>query len=183
MGYDGSPHSAAHSWGSGTDASAADEPVNTDRYLLFGVLALQADLIDADQFAEACSAWAAKKATSLAGLLQERDWITAEERAHVEFLPERKPRKHGGDARAGLAAADDDQVRGLIAAADDFEVRRSIAELPQDDGPNLVSTLAYEPENRERRSSISEGHQKVREGPRPARDIRGYSCSNLGVAL
>ena len=30
---------------------------DTDRNLLFGVLALQADLIDAAQFAEACSAW------------------------------------------------------------------------------------------------------------------------------
>ncbi len=30
----------------------------TDRNLLFGVLALQADLLDPQQFAEACSAWA-----------------------------------------------------------------------------------------------------------------------------
>src|SRR5262245_45681426 len=29
--------------------------------LLFGVLALQADLIDAQQFAEACTAWSARK--------------------------------------------------------------------------------------------------------------------------
>ena len=32
--------------------------MDTDRNLLFGVLALQADLIDRQQFAEACSAWA-----------------------------------------------------------------------------------------------------------------------------
>jgi tetratricopeptide (TPR) repeat protein/tRNA A-37 threonylcarbamoyl transferase component Bud32 len=124
--------------------------MDTDRNLLFGVLALQADLIDADRFAEACSAWAAKKATPLAELLQERGWITAEERAHVEFLMERKLRKHHGDVHASLAAAADHRVRSLIAAADDFEVRRSIAELPQSDGPTLVSTLAYETENRER---------------------------------
>jgi tetratricopeptide (TPR) repeat protein/tRNA A-37 threonylcarbamoyl transferase component Bud32 len=124
--------------------------MDTDRNLLFGVLALQADLIDADRFAEACSAWAAKKATPLADLLQQRGWITAEERAHVEFLLERKLRKHRGDVHASLAAAADQRVRSLIAAADDFEVRRSIAELPQGDGPTLVSTLAYEPGARER---------------------------------
>src|SRR6516165_1249032 len=124
--------------------------MDTDRNLLFGVLALQADLIDADRFAEACSAWAAKKATSLAELLQERGWITAEERAHVEFLLERKLHKHAGDAHASLAAAADHRVRSLIAAADDLEVRRSIAELPQGNGHSLTATLAYDPENRER---------------------------------
>jgi hypothetical protein len=44
----------------------------TDRNLLFGVLVLQADLIDPSQFAEACSAWAARKVTPLADLLVER---------------------------------------------------------------------------------------------------------------
>ncbi len=124
--------------------------MNTDRNLLFGVLALQADLIDADRFAEACSAWAAKKAVPLADLLCDRGWITADERAHVEFLLERKLRKHHGDAHASLAAAADDRVRSLIAAADDVDVRRSIVDSPRDDGPTLVATLAYEPENRER---------------------------------
>jgi tetratricopeptide (TPR) repeat protein/tRNA A-37 threonylcarbamoyl transferase component Bud32 len=124
--------------------------VDTDRNLLFGVLALQADIIDADRFAVACSAWAAKKTMPLADLLHERGWITAEEQAHVEFLLERKLRKHHGDAHASLAAAADNRVRSLIVAADDFDVRRSIAELPQSNGPTLTSTLAYEPENRER---------------------------------
>jgi hypothetical protein len=36
--------------------------MDTDRNLLFGVLALQADLLDNNQFVEACSAWAARKA-------------------------------------------------------------------------------------------------------------------------
>ena len=72
----------------------------TDRNLLFGVLALQADLIDAARFAEACTAWAARKEAPLADLLVERGWITAEDRAHVERLLRRKLKKHGGDARA-----------------------------------------------------------------------------------
>ena len=38
----------------------------------FGVLALQADLLDSARFAEACSAWAARKEVPLADLLVER---------------------------------------------------------------------------------------------------------------
>jgi hypothetical protein len=43
---------------------AVSEPVHprladTDRNLLFGVLALQADFLDASRFAQACAAWAA----------------------------------------------------------------------------------------------------------------------------
>jgi hypothetical protein len=57
-----------------------------DRNLLFGVLALQADLIDSTRFVEACSAWAARKDLTLAQLLVERRWITDEDRAAVEHL-------------------------------------------------------------------------------------------------
>src|SRR5262249_24075368 len=79
-------------------------PPTADRNLLFGVLALQLDLLDARRFAEACSAWATRKDTPLADLLVERGWLTAADRADVERLLERKLRKQGGDARASLAA-------------------------------------------------------------------------------
>jgi len=124
--------------------------LDTDRNLLFGVLALQADLINAERFAEVCSAWAAKKSTPLADLIQERGWITPEDRAHVEFLLERKVRKHGGDAHASLAAAADDRVRSMIAEAEDFELRRSVTELPRNVGHTPVATIACHPETRER---------------------------------
>ena len=45
--------------------------MDADRNLLFGVLALQADLIDSAQFAEACTSWSSRKDTPLAGLLVE----------------------------------------------------------------------------------------------------------------
>jgi eukaryotic-like serine/threonine-protein kinase len=35
--------------------------IDTDRNLLFGVLALQGEMIDAGQLAEACTAWSARK--------------------------------------------------------------------------------------------------------------------------
>jgi serine/threonine-protein kinase len=55
-----------------------------DHNLLFGVLALQADLIDPCQFAEACAAWAERRQGSLADLLAERGWLTSAARAEVE---------------------------------------------------------------------------------------------------
>src|SRR5262249_24789664 len=59
-------------------------PMSTDHNLLLGVLALQADLLDAARFAEACSAWAARKEVPLADLLVERGWLTPADRSDVD---------------------------------------------------------------------------------------------------
>ena len=83
----------------------------TDRNLLFGVLALQADFLDAAQFAEACSAWAGSKGTSLADLLVQRGFLTAADRADVARLLDRKLKKHHGDVRACLGQITTDDVR------------------------------------------------------------------------
>ena len=61
--------------------------MSTDHNLLFGVLALQADLLDSSRFAEACAAWAARKEQPLADLLVERGWLSADDRSDVEILP------------------------------------------------------------------------------------------------
>src|SRR5581483_2961914 len=74
--------------------------MDADRNLLFGVLALQADLIDRGQFVEACTLWGARKSVPLADLLVERGWLLPDDRAHVDYLVERKLRKHGGDVSA-----------------------------------------------------------------------------------
>jgi tetratricopeptide (TPR) repeat protein len=125
--------------------------MNTDRNLLFGVLALQADLLDPARFAEACTAWSARKDTPLADLLVERGWLTPEERGHMEFLLGRKLKKHGGDARAGLAEVTTDPVRRSLAGVADPDVRQSLAGLaapPQ--GLVLVATTARDPDSRDR---------------------------------
>src|SRR5262245_47317968 len=57
--------------------------LDTDRNLLFGVLALQADLIDARQFARGCALWAADKARPLAEILVEQRWLTPGDRTDV----------------------------------------------------------------------------------------------------
>lgn len=70
--------------------------MDTDRNLLFGVLALQLDLIDSEKFSEACAAWAARKEVTLAAILIERGWITATDREDIERLLERKIQRYGG---------------------------------------------------------------------------------------
>jgi hypothetical protein len=125
--------------------------MDTDRNLLFGVLALQADLIDDAQFARACSEWAGRKQTPLAELLVERGWLTPSDRADVEKLLERKLRKHQGDARASLAAVIPDSVKRSLAGLADADIRQSVAGLTTPPpGPVLVPTTAYELTARDR---------------------------------
>jgi PAS domain S-box-containing protein len=126
----------------------------TDRNLLFGVLALQADLIDPQQFIEACLLWTSRKDVPLADLLIERGWIVAADRAHLDYLLERKLRKHGGDARASLAAIPDDVKRSLAALGDD-DIQRSLAhQLGAEEATHLAATVDHIPGPHERYSRL-----------------------------
>jgi hypothetical protein len=130
--------------------------MDTDRNLLFGVLALQADLIDAEKFAEACTAWSARKETSLAELLVERGWITAEDRRDVDRLLERKLKKHGGSIQHSLAAAANHDVLRVLAVLNDPAIQRSLAELPADERACL-STVTL-PINTRQRYTLTRMH-------------------------
>ena len=121
--------------------------------LLFGVLALQADLLTNDQFAEACSAWVTRKHTPLADLLVERGCLTAEDRRDVERLLERKLKKHSGDVQASLAAVVQPPTRDVLAEITDPEIQHSLATClrvepgsTSIEGRVLLSTTAYQPE-------------------------------------
>jgi serine/threonine-protein kinase len=123
--------------------------VDTDRNLLFGVLALQADFLTEAQFAEACTAWSARKQVPLADVLEERGWLTPADKADIERLLERKLKKHGGDAKASLLTSTLPQLRQVLAGVPDSDVQRSLADLPHNGQP-LLSTLAFQPESRDR---------------------------------
>src|SRR5262245_17636542 len=115
--------------------------MDTDRNLLFGVLALQADLLDVTKFADACAAWAARKNVPLADLLVERGWLTPADRALVEQLVQRKLSRHEGNPHAGLVAAASagDEVRRVLAVLDDSEIRGSLGDLSTADLPETVA--------------------------------------------
>ncbi len=124
-------------FGTAVDAdSKADPPAqrpgsgaDADRNLLFAVLALQADLLDAKRFVQACTLWAAQKDRPLAALLVEEGWLSAEDCADVERLLARKLKRHGGDVHASLAEVAGAAAREALAAVADPEVERSIAGL------------------------------------------------------
>src|SRR5207237_2199871 len=91
--------------------SAHQPPLSPDRNLLFGVLALQIELIDDRQFAQACSAWATRKDTPLADVLQDLGWLTDDDRREVERLVDRTLKKHAGDVGRSLAGGADGGLR------------------------------------------------------------------------
>jgi serine/threonine-protein kinase len=112
-----------------------------DRNLLFGVLCLQADIIDEAQFAEACTTWSRKRDMPLADVLRDRGWLTDAERSHIDFLLQRKLQKHGGDARRSLGAVADSGVRDVLRSLDDDGVRRTLSQLAPAPGYVLVTTM------------------------------------------
>jgi serine/threonine-protein kinase len=113
--------------------------MDTDRNLLFAVLALQADLIDRERFIPACTLWAAHKDVPIADLLVEQGWLTPAHRGVVEQLIEAKLGKHGGDVQASLAETTSPEARGALAAMADADVERSLAALT---GPYLRGAAA-----------------------------------------
>src|SRR5262249_16239128 len=124
--------------------------MDTDRNLLFGVLALQADAITASQFVEACASWAARKDAALADVLLQRGWITPEDKSHVDYLLARKLQNPGGDPRASLAEAAGADLRRSLAAVADPDVQQSLAGLGSHQGQGPLATTAYQPETRQR---------------------------------
>lgn len=123
--------------------------MDTDRNLLFAVLALQADLIDANQLVEACMLWSARKNLPLADVLLERGWILPADKAHLDYLLQRKLTKHGGDAKASLAGIADDIKRSL-AAVGDADIEQSLASLPQPNQAVPTATIDYIPGSHDR---------------------------------
>jgi serine/threonine-protein kinase len=103
--------------------------MDTDRNLLFAVLALQAGLIDRNRFILACTLWATRKDVPIAELLVEQGWLAPAARGAVEQLLQLQVAQHDGDARASLAAAPGVEARAALASVADDDVERSVAAL------------------------------------------------------
>jgi serine/threonine-protein kinase len=113
----------------------------TDRNLLFAVTALQLDILEQSQFAEACSVWALTMDRPMEELLQERGWITAEDHQEIAHNIDRKLKKHRGDVHASLAAAADSSVREVLRSIDQPAIRQSVDELPPATGHVLTTVI------------------------------------------
>jgi serine/threonine-protein kinase len=97
----------------------------TDCNLLFGLLALQNDLIDQDQLIDAFRAWTRDKARSMADHLVAGGELDADQRAAVEALAAAHLKKHGASVERSLAAlAVGRSTRETLARVGDREVER-----------------------------------------------------------
>lgn len=98
----------------------------TDRNLLFGLIAMQSDLIEMRQFVDACTLWGAQKDCSLADVLVEQGWLIAEDREHVEYPLNRHMKKVAGDVKRSLAGMPD-SVKVALESIDDEDIQNSLS--------------------------------------------------------
>lgn len=124
--------------------------METDRNLLFGVLALQLGLIDSDQFIAACRAWTVRKNVPLSQILIEQGWLRPAGRADVDRLLGRKLMRFDGQVPSSLESVANDEVRRALSLFNDSEIQSSLDKLPERNGHVMVSTLAHDGETRER---------------------------------
>ncbi|HWE38420.1 MAG TPA: hypothetical protein VG406_17745, partial [Isosphaeraceae bacterium] len=132
--------------------------VDIDRNLLFGVLALQRDMITQEQFAEACAVWALKMDRPLADVLIERRVLTADDGRDVDRDIARKLKRFGGDVHASLGAVADAGARDAIRRVDDPEVRKLLSSLPPAAGYVMLETVVKPPSEGTLRYSLSRLH-------------------------
>ena len=104
--------------------------MDTERQLLFGLLALRAGLIQARSLAAAWSAWCAQPDHPLADLLVEWGHLTRADSAAVEVLLEREIKKHDGKP-SGLSADERRACEQLIRTFKQVEYARMMAARPQ----------------------------------------------------
>jgi serine/threonine protein kinase len=124
-----------------------------DRNQLFGMLAVQADLIDPMQFVEICSAWAERTNPDFAEFLVERGWLTAAGRADVDRLLVSELKKLDSHAHANTDEAGTEQPlpTAPVSTAMPVQQFRAITTLDQPDGvPAADRTSAIAPIERYR---------------------------------
>ena len=77
---------------------------DADRHLLFGLIALEAGLIDQAQLKRAFEAWARDRTRSLADHLAERGGLNADGRAVIDAMVDLQVKMHGGNTILSLAS-------------------------------------------------------------------------------
>ncbi len=123
--------------------------IDTDNNLLFGIIAMQSDLIDMRQFVDACTLWSSRKGSPLADVLIEQGWLTKEDREHVEYLLQRRIKKQGGDVRQSLAAMPG-EVKAALAGIKDEAIHQSLQGLHPSDRWKTTVTIESPLEPREK---------------------------------
>jgi serine/threonine-protein kinase len=102
--------------------------MSTDRNLLFGILALQMDLVSRDALIQAMNAWVLEKSKPLGQILQEQGALSEADSALLEPLVERHLQLHGGDAERSLAAVSVSRsIQQALRSIPDEDIQASVA--------------------------------------------------------
>lgn len=117
--------------------------MDTDRNLLFGIISMQAGLIESSEFVETCTLWSARKDASISQLLIERGLINETDKSHVDYLLSRRLEKNAGDLKASLAGIPA-SIRHSLNEIGDPEIEHSLAGLAPN-AVNLGETQIYTP--------------------------------------
>jgi len=117
--------------------------IDTDRNLLFGLLALQNGLIDQVKLVAAFQAWTLDKGRPLADHLVARGDLDADDRSAVEALVARHHKKHGDSTEKSLAAipAVPSLQRSLLRIADPDLGASLAVRAPETDGDGTLSRI------------------------------------------
>jgi len=140
--------------------------VDTERDLLFGVVAFQSGAIDADYLAETCANWVADSKVPLAEMLMDRGRMTDEQRTEVERAVARELESHGGNPKATLAAAMDGRTLEIIgdsAAAKvalEFAVAPPAAKTPHEGDLKIVGEISPAAHESRDRYTVTHLHAK-----------------------
>jgi serine/threonine protein kinase len=101
---------------------------NTDRNLLFGILALQMDFISREALVKAMNAWVLEKAKSLGQILVEQKALPSGRHALLEALVQEHLKQHGNDPEQSLAAVSSvGSVRDELKQIADPDLHASLA--------------------------------------------------------
>ena len=125
--------------------------MDTERNLLFGVVAFQNGTVDADRLAETCADWVSNPSRPLADLMVDRGVMTAEQRTLVEDAVSHELASHGGDPQATLAATMDGRSLDAIGEIAGEAIQANLAPGQLQGGHVMLETLSpNESDNRER---------------------------------
>ena len=120
---------------------------SADRNLLFGVLALQMDLITRDQLVEGMNAWLIAKDHSLGDVLVENGHLDVESKDAIDRLVGKRIDKHEGNVERTLASLGSlsSQLHDEIAALGDSDIHASLAHVAAASAEEATLTYAGRP--------------------------------------
>jgi eukaryotic-like serine/threonine-protein kinase len=127
--------------------------MDTERNLLFGVVAFQNGTVDADRLAETCAAWIEEPSQTLADLFVDRGLMTDEQKTELEKVVARELEAHEGDPQATLAATIDgrslDAIRNAAGPHGALAAQLNLSPQAQN-GHVVLESLSPTEETRER---------------------------------